>query len=230
MDDLGQWAGTLAEAGKVRDGLAQKICELCVPALGVSGAGISIVSRGGTREILCSTDAASAHVEDLQFVMGDGPCVRAMQSDEPVLISDVAARAGQGSSWPEFMFSAAGKGVSALFAFPLRLGHVNVGALDLYRRTAGDLTADQLAGALMAADAAADSLLGLAPLAVQAAEDDTHHMQVHQATGMVMVQMDVPHEDALAMLRARAYATGVSLLHVSREVVDRRLRFSKEDQ
>lgn len=228
MNDLNGWAVALADAGRQRDGAAQRICELCVPALDITGAGISVVTRGGVREILCSTDSASAHVEDLQFVMGEGPCVNAMRTGEPVLVADITAGDGPAGTWPEFMGSAAEQGISALFAFPLRMGRVNVGALDLYRGTTGELTHNQLAGALMAADAAAGSLVDLGPLADQGGDD--HHMQVHQATGMVMVQMGVRSQDALVLLRARAYASGESLLEVAREVVARRLRFSKEDQ
>jgi hypothetical protein len=52
------------------------------------------------------------------------------------------------------------------------------------------------------------------------------HTVVHQAAGMVSIQLDVSVGDALARLRAHAFGTNQSIAEVSREVVSRRLNFS----
>ena len=57
-----------------------------------------------------------------------------------------------------------------------------------------------------------------------------YQMQVHQATGMVQVQLGVTIEEAFLMLRAHAFAAGRPVAGVARDVVERRLRFSTEDQ
>jgi hypothetical protein len=52
-------------------------------------------------------------------------------------------------------------GISAIFAFPLQVGAIRLGILDLYRATPGNLAAEQLANALAYADAAVVILLRL---------------------------------------------------------------------
>jgi hypothetical protein len=46
---------------------------------------------------------------------------------------------------------------------------------------------------------------------------------------MVQVQLGLPTEQAFLALRARAFADGRPLAEVATDVVERRLRFSKED-
>jgi hypothetical protein len=119
--------------------------------------------------------------------------------------------------------------------FRLRIGAITVGVLDLYRDRPGDLTAGQLATALMAADEAALALLYLGSGDHGAFADDmdghaAHQMHVHQATGMVKVQLGVTIEEAFLMLRAHAFAAGRPVAEVARDVIERRLRFSTEDR
>ena len=122
----------------------------------------------------------------------------------------------------------------AVFAFPLRIGAITVGVLDLYRDAPGDLDDDALAMALLAADTAALTLLELdvSNGAVFDGDDiarSTYRLEVHQATGIVQVQLGVSAEVALVMLRARAFASGRPVAEVARDVVARRLRFNRED-
>jgi AmiR/NasT family two-component response regulator len=49
--------------------------------------------------------------------------------------------------------------------------------------------------------------------------------EVHQATGMISVQLGVSLEEAFVRLRAHAFASGGALGDVAGEVVGRRLRF-----
>jgi GAF domain len=237
MDDLPAWSAILDQTVRDGHGQAQRICELCISELGVTGGGISMVAPGGDRGVVCATDEVAAHIEDLQFTLGEGPCVEAIQTSAPVLIEDLSApHDPQVRRWPAFSQGAFTRGAGAVFAFPLRVGSVNVGALDLYRSTPGAMSPNELTGALLAADAAANALVQIEiesegrDLSRAADLQGAHHMQVHQATGMVTVQLDVPIEDALSMLRARAFSTGLPLAEVARDVVDRRLRFTKEDQ
>jgi GAF domain-containing protein len=234
VDSLADWATQLKATAELREGQAEGICRLCVAALGVTGGGISLVTAVGNRGIVCATDDLAKVIEDLQFTMGQGPCLEAAQGDAPVLIDDVAQeRDRHGAAWPVFMATLSEQGVGGLFAFPLRIGSVSVGAMDLYRRTPGALTEAELAGALMAADAAALALLSLeiaADGSLSGSDDDAYDMVVHQATGMVRVQLSVSAADALLILRARAFAMGQGVSQTARDVVARRLRFGQEDR
>ena len=233
MDDREQWAGRLGQLSGA--GRPLRICELCVDQLGVNGAGISIVTRTGHRGVVCSTDDVAAGIEDLQFTLGEGPCIDAVSAGAPVLISDLHQPEDiLAERWPVFLPSAIAAGARGVFAFPLRIGAITLGALDLYRSAPGPLRDEEVSGALMAGEAAALALLQLETSSADAFADDTgsgaaYQLQVHQATGMVSVQAEVSIEDAFLLLRARAFSSNRPVAEVARDVVERRLRFTKED-
>jgi hypothetical protein len=236
MHDLRGWSAMLDQTSAVHEGRARRICEMCVPALAVSGGGISMVTHSGVREIVCSTDETSAHIEDLQFTLGEGPCVEVIRIGATVLIPDLSDRAdARVRRWASFSESAVARGVGSVFAFPLRVGSANVGAMDLYRDAPGGLSPHELAGALLAADAATVALLrGELGTAGDPADttgmEGTHCLQVHQATGMVKAQLGTTIENALSIVRARAFSTGLAVEEIAREIVERRLRFTREDE
>jgi len=204
--------------------------------LSISGAGISMVTKTGNRGVVCATDDVSARIEDLQFTLGEGPCVDAAQFGAPVMVPDLRTPDDIViERWPAFIEGAGAVGVRAVFAFPLRIGAINVGVLDVYRSDPGPLRDGQLRAALLAADAAALALLHTDTASDDLFSDDigarvAYQLQVHQATGIVQVQLGVPTEEAFLTLRARAFALGRPLVDVATDVVARRLRFSVEDE
>ena len=228
-----RWDELLHETARAGAGQPQRIADLCVEMLDVTGAGISLVSDTGTRGVICATDDVAMRIEELQLTLGEGPCVDAINAGGPVLVPDLDDRQDLSSDrWPTFLAAVASAGVRAVFAFPLRIGVINLGAMDLYRDATGPLADKELGAALLAAEAA-----GLALLSLRTTEDgglivDEHlrsfQPQVHQATGMVMVQAGVTIEQAFLLLRARAFASGRSLFAVSADVVARRVRFDTE--
>ena len=234
MDDK-LWAEMLTTDAGDRVARPRRICRLCVDTLAVTGAGISMVSDTGNHGFVCSTDGMSARIEDLQITLGEGPCVDAVGSGAPVLVPDLSAADGLARGrWPAFLEAAAGFGVQAVFAFPLRIGAISVGALDLYRTRPGALDAGQLSAALQAADAAAVALLDLDLGLDDGAEGSldpltAHQFQVHQATGMVQAQTSSTIEQAFLVLRVHAFSTGRPLIDVAVDVVERRLRFPSEE-
>ena len=203
--------------------------------LGVSGAGISMVTPAGTRSVVFSSDDTSARIEDLQFTIGEGPCVDAVAFGRPVLVGDLDNPDDVlVERWPQFMEGARLADVRAVFSFPLRIGAISIGALDLYSTQPLEVSDNWLSSALMAADAVALALLLDTHLEGRSVDDfdvqSTFQVQVHQATGMVQVQLDMSAEDALLTLRARAFSSGRPLTEISSDVVSRRLRFAKEDE
>jgi GAF domain/ANTAR domain len=236
VDDREAWARLLGEASAARASQPQRIAALCAQTLGIKGAGISMVTNEGNRGVVCATDDTAAQIEDLQFTLGEGPCVDAVRTGAPVIVGDLREPDDLAvDRWPAFLEAASHLGVRAVFAFPLRIGVISVGALDLYRDAPGELASNDLSGALLAADAAALALLHLDsgvddPFADDASSRTTYQLQVHQATGMVQVQLGVSTEDAFLMLRARAFASGRPLADIATDVVARRLRFSMEDK
>jgi transcriptional regulator with GAF, ATPase, and Fis domain len=223
----------LAIARDLRDDrvLAEQICRACVAGLDVDGAAISLLTASTLRETLWASDATAELLEDLQFSLGEGPCIEAATAGRPVLVTDLSDIA-QTSRWPIYAAAVVEQaGVGAVFALPLQWGAITVGVLDLYRRAPGWLSPEQSRDALSAADAAALMLLGLRTDPGDDLAWDrswSNRAEIHQATGMVVVQLGISAADAFARLRAHAFAEQRLLGDVARDVVARRLHFSKE--
>jgi GAF domain-containing protein len=178
---------------------------------------------------VCTTNDVSALIEELQFELGEGPCVDAFNQDRPVLEPDLSAP--DTPRWVAFSAPAVEAGVRAIFGFPLQVGAVRLGALNLYRDQPGPLTDDQHADALVMADLVAQAMLVLqadAPpgtLATELEANADFQYVVHQASGMVSAQLDVSVGQALVRLRAYAFGNDRSLTEVAQDVVARTLRF-----
>jgi len=214
----GVWAGSVDGSA-----LASALVHQCAGALPVKGVGLALMTERGPAGTVAATDGAALILEDLQFTLGEGPCVDASQSGRPVLQPDLAATAPP--LWPAFADGALNAGVAAVFAFPLRVGAIRVGVLDLYRETPGALSPPELREALSFADAATLLLLYLQ---TRAADDEfsaasvtvlDDRAEVHQATGAVSVQARVGLAEALVLLRARAYAEQRPVGDVARDVL-----------
>ena len=211
----------------------RRLCEVCAQVTGATGAGIMLMAGDVPRGSLCATNAVSTLIEQLQYTLGEGPCVDACSQDRPVLEPDLADP--MTPRWPAFRGPAVQAGVRAVFGFPLQVGTVRLGALDLYNERPGPLTEEQHADALVLAGIAAQAVLVLqadAPahqLAVELERGADLQYVVHQASGMVAAQLDVGVGQALVRLRAHAFANDRSLTAVARDVVARTLRFSRDD-
>lgn len=224
----GESGGVVRLSDEVR-----QVCERSLEPVGVDGGGVTLATRTGHRATVCWTDPVSSRIEELQFVLGEGPCVDATSNRSPVLVADVLdRREGVQDRWPGFLEQASAAGVRAVFAFPLRFGAVALGAMDFYRAVPGPLSTGQVRAALLAADAAALLLLDYATdqRHLDAPETETAlHFSVHRAAGMVMVQLGSTIEHALVRLRGVAFAQGRPIDAVAADVVNGRLRFDQED-
>jgi GAF domain-containing protein len=208
----------------------KRLCEVSAEVTGMSGAGIMLMAGDLPRGSLCTSNDISALIEDLQHALGEGPCVDAFARDRAVLEPDLADP--RTPRWLAFAGPALDAGVRAIFGFPLRVGAVRLGALNLYRDRPGPLSDDEHADALVMADVSAQAVLVLqadAPagaLAAALVAGAEFHYVVHQAAGMVAAQLDTSVTDALIRLRAHAFGNDLPLTDVAKAVVARRLRFS----
>ena len=208
------------------------IAEVCADVTGATGAGIMLMSGDIPRGPVCATDDVSTLIEQLQFSLGEGPCIDACTLDRPVLEPDLTNP--QIARWPAFSPPALDAGARAVFGFPLQVGAARLGALNLYRDRPGGLSDDEHTDALVMADITAQALLILqadAPSGTVAAELDANadfQYVVHQACGMVAAQLGVTVAQALIRLRGHAFGNNRPLPDVARDVVARRLRFDAD--
>jgi hypothetical protein len=50
-----------------------RLCRTCVKVVGVDGAGVMLMSGDIPRGSLCTTNAVSQLIEELQYTLGEGP-------------------------------------------------------------------------------------------------------------------------------------------------------------
>jgi hypothetical protein len=205
-----------------------RLCEVCAEVTGVSGAGIMLMAAEVPQGSLCTTDEISKLIEDLQYLLGQGPCVDAYEQDRVVSEPEMASQGR--ARWTAFSPPVVKAGVRALFGFPMRVGTVRMGAINLYRDTPGPLTEDQHADGLVMAGLAAHWVLDVqadAPsgsLAEELEQGADLRIIVHNAAGIVSIQLEVTITEALIRLRAYAFSHDRSLTDVAEDVVARRLR------
>jgi GAF domain-containing protein len=210
----------------------RRLCRVAVRELPASGAGVSLITDAGTHGMAAVSDPTSEVIEELQFTLGEGPCLDAHATRRTVLVPDLTRDAL--TRWPAYAPAAYEHGVRAVFAFPLQIGAARLGVLDVYRDEVGSLSGDALNQALAFAEVALTILLDeqerAGPQRIGAGAEGAlgHRVELYQAQGMVQVQLGVGAAEALVRLRAHAYANGRRLGDVARDVVARRLTFERD--
>lgn len=214
-----------------RDGRPAGGESLCAPfprELRVAWASVSVFDGAGRQSTICSTNPIAARLDELQLELGEGPQWDALSTARPVLVSSLD---DPSASWPAFTAAARQLGVNSIFAFPMFLGAVTVGVVGLASRrvvtfgaaeiaTAIRLTSKVTRTAVMRALHEADGEGSL-----EGPSNPAMRREVHQATGMMLAQLDTSATEAFSRLRAHAFATSRSVQDVARDVVARVLDF-----
>jgi hypothetical protein len=216
---------------------ADRLCDACVLLFDVDAAAISLVFDGASSGTLGSSGAPGRTYDELQFTLGEGPCLDSVSLRTPVLVADLADP--DEARWPIYGPALLSHQIRGVFAMPVLVAGEHVGALDLFRAQPGHLDENHLAGAIVAAELAGMPLLDVMNGDLLAAVNDPDsnawtelralsRAEVSQATGMLVAQLGVEPADALVRLRAYAYAVGRSSTDVARDILDRRLRLEAD--
>ncbi len=216
---------------------ADRLCEACVTLLDVDAAAISLVFDGANTGTLGSSGEFARAYDELQFTLGEGPCLESVSRRAPVLVTDLAD--GNDRRWPVYGPAMLDHRIRGVYAMPVVVAGEYVGALDLFRVLPGQLGGGQLAGAIVAAELAGMPLLDLLDSDMQAAVSDPRsnawaelnalsRAEVSQATGVLVAQLQVDPAEALLRLRAHAYATGRAATDVARDILERRLKLEDD--
>jgi len=216
---------------------ADRLCEACVALFEVDAAAISLVFDGANTGTLGSSGQHARTCDELQFLLGEGPCLDSVTRRAPVLVVDLADP--DDARWPIYGPAMLDLQVRGVFAMPVVVAGEYVGALDLFRAQPGRLEESQFTGAVAAAELAGIPLLDLLDGDLHAAAADPgsnawaelhtlSRAEVSQATGMLVAQLEIEPAEALVRLRAHAYSTGRSATDVARDILDRKLRLESD--
>lgn len=191
--------------------------------------------EGASQGTVAASGELSRRLDELQFTFGEGPCYDSVRLSVPVMVADLHDLAEQ--RWPAYSDAARGSGVRAIYALPVSASTAPIGVLDLFRATPGLLSAREMSGSLLAAELATLPLLDLLGGEhdrLRSDEDVTSELnalervEVYQATGMIMGQLDCGPADALVRLRAHAFATGMTASEVAWLIVERQLVLDRD--
>ena len=195
--------------------------------------GMAVSTLGGVlaSETLFASDRVASRLDELQFDLGEGPCWDAVHHRRPILEMDMPGQGRQ--TWPALSAALVDDGVHGVFAFPLLLGSIGVGAIDLYTVTRRALNGDDVIRLQELAAAISRLVLGHAiarsGAPMESEEENPHSRRiVHQATGAVIAQLGVSAADALLVLQGRAYAEGRPVREVALDVMARRIIFTRQ--
>jgi hypothetical protein len=231
-DEMRAALGDAVAHGDPTFSMADRLCRACVDLLSVDGAAISVMHEGANHGTMGSSSELSRLLDEFQFTYGEGPCLEAVRSGSPVMIDDLRDPAEE--RWPAYTDAASRLGVRAVFSLPVCAANSYIGALDLYRNTPGPLLGNALLGGLLAAELAVLPVLGLmstglgeSPFADGSRAwghlSELSRVEVYQATGMVIAQLDVTPAEALVRLRAHAFANDLTASQVAWAIIERKL-------
>ena len=224
MPDFQEAAAALAQA---EDDDAGTMARTLVDFLPVNGAALSRIGDFLGTETLAASDATVASLDELQFDLGEGPCWDALATLTPVLHPDI--RLMPPKIWPAFRRRLEDHGVAAIFAFPLAVGPLRIGAIDLYSVTPTGLDPAQTTETTALASIISRHVLRDALRSAGEREPQPSlysRRTIHQATGFVIAQCGISAEDAYLLLQGHAFAEGVSMDQIAQDVVAGRLAFS----
>jgi hypothetical protein len=209
-------------------GRLRVLCLVTAHTLAARGVAVSLMTEIGPTGVVAALDEESEAIEELQFVCGEGPCWEAFETRAAVIAPDLRGDAAR--QWPGFSAAVQAHGVRSAVALPLQVGAARLGVLDIYRERPGAPDGGALAKAGALASIATLALLdgqssadaGASPVGIEQAL--ASRFVVYQAQGMVMIQLGVPMGEAMARMRAYAYAHDRTLGVVARDIVNRMLR------
>jgi hypothetical protein len=204
-----------------------RVCRVAADVIGVSGAGVMLMSGSVPQGSLCSSNSVSSLIEELQYTLGEGPSIDANTQARNVLEPNLALPAVP--RWLAFTPRALDEGVRGVFAFSLGEGSARLGALNLYQDRPGPLSDDQHADAMVMSGLITNWVLSTQARALEGTLDEdlergsNFHFVVHNAAGMVSVQLGISVAEALVRLRARAFSENRLVRALAEDVVARRV-------
>ena len=204
-------------------GLAGALRSVCLTAcdeLDAAGAAVHLMTSGSHEGVAAASDPRAAELGEVAFTVGEGPGIDAWLTRRPVLAPDLAALTDR---WPWYAGGVLEAGIRGVLAFPLTVGAVRFGVLEVYVDHVGDLDPEAIATITNLARVATEILFdgrgsdGAGALDLLAALD--HRIEIHQAQGMVMVALGTSLVDAQLRMRAHAILLNLPLLELARQVI-----------
>lgn len=203
-------------------GLLYRLVEHSVHLLDVAQAGLLLSDQRGTLQLMASSSEETKLLELFQLQADEGPCVECYRTGRQVAVADLDQEAER---WPHFVPAALGHGYRAVHAFPLRLRHDVIGALNLFNTVPGEMAEDDRHVAQALADTATigiiqERAIARGEIVVEQLEGALRsRVVIEQAKGVLAERGNLPMDAAFVLLRTHARNTGTRLTELARLVV-----------
>jgi hypothetical protein len=225
----------------LRSGI-RALCDQLLHSTSVDGAAVAILTGSRhVRELLYASDTVARQLDELQFTLGEGPCLDAFFQNWPQLWAHLDTTITVDALWPGFAVEALHLGAQAVFAFPVPDHSGPLGVLEIYRNTPGGLRPGEAERATDIAAAIGDTLqrnltthhaanpdtaietIDAIHWAATTGVDPYTRAAVHIAAGITAIQLNTSPDDGLDLIRAYAYAQQRSTTTVAADIIGRRL-------
>jgi hypothetical protein len=202
--------------------LPDRMCSAFTEILGVDGTAMTLGFSASDRTVIGLSDDLAERIENIQDVVRQGPSLDAYRTSGAI---SLASPATQPDRWPLFLEALRSRGpVPAIYSYVMMPASTVLGVITSHVDPTRVPAVDAHDAGFLA-NAVGVAILG--DLRSDDVDDERWAVRdrISQATGMVVAQLRVTPADALAVLRAHAFAEDVTLADVSQLVVDRSLRF-----
>ncbi|MBT2269685.1 GAF and ANTAR domain-containing protein [Rhodococcus enclensis] len=202
--------------------VTKRLSRELVDGTGVDGVGVAVFASESSRDLVFATDSVAEELDEMQFTVGEGPCLDAFRFQRPELHDDIVSGEAV-ARWPVFSTQAVAVGAASVYAYPLGEGSAPFGVLEVYGRAPVALAASEDVTCRLFARSIGLAVLGeLDPayaLAPRFGDGVFRQGNVQVAVGIVAAQLGVSVEEASVRLRAAAFSRQCRITVIARDIV-----------
>ena len=198
------------------------LTDVSVEVLGADAAGLLLANQRGDLRLTASTGNAES-LESFELQTGAGPCIDCFATGRAVVNVDLESARGY---WPGFADLGAQLGFVTFHAFPMRLRHQTIGALNIYSSRTDVLGEAELGVTQALADVATIGLMQARLIGDQSLLTEqlqgalTTRVMIEQAKGMLAERTGLTVPQSFSVMRAFARRQSVTLASVAAGIVD----------
>lgn len=198
-----------------------RVASLAVHAIpGAQGAGLTLLEQDRPQTVI-ATAAFVQEVDDVQYGLGEGPCLSAVAAGRTFLSGNL----GGEPMWPRFGPRVGRLGVHSALSLPLLVNGEPIGALNVYARPRDSFGAEaarlgeSFAGPAAVSVANARALAQAERLVEQLTAALRSRAEIDQALGIVMSRVGGTPEQAFTRLREQSQDQQVKIVDLARALI-----------
>jgi hypothetical protein len=208
-------------SGESYDSVYDAVCSAAVQLIDGCDHASLMLRRSGRVETVAASGDVARQIDELERILGEGPCLDAIDENEPD--QHICPDLTDGSNWPALAKQIlADTSVRGMAGFRLRQEGQRVGALNVFSETAGALTEHSLEQAIMLT-----AFASVAMAALDRGEEATtlrrgleSNREIGKAIGLLMAMHGIDDDQAFQMLSKVSQEMNIKLAQVASQVIE----------